>query len=246
MYLFEKYSSKCAKKYSKKYINNNIYASLSHINKKSFVSKFIANNHKINNPMMWTKKDTYISQCKRYDSTLNRIKLMCHRYISDPECVYKMCTEDITAKQWLVIMKKRPDSKTNENRKNIFDPFHAKYRADKLYVLKIINVNNIEETVDSIFHKHLTFGYNAIYTVGSIVESDNYDKDIREICTNGIHYYKSFESAYFNRPIPDNYTGRWVFQNSDGSKYWEEVCENGVFKFQCNCNKVLRTFILNG
>jgi len=195
------------------------------------------NKKHIKDPETCVKKDTNeekknISHCDQYDSTLDCIRLMYHQYISDPECVYKMCTDgtvhrDDPTSKWLVVMKKESDTKTNENRENILDPFHAKYRADKLRVLKIINVNDIETTTDSVHHRNQTFGYSAIYTVGSIVKSYNFNENIQEVCSNGIHYYKSLESAFFHRSMPDGYTGRWFCQNSDGSKDWEGYFANG-------------------
>src|SRR5438552_1369387 len=68
----------------------------------------------------------------------------------NPLYVYKMCTSfnnnngKLEKNEWLVIMKKLPDTVTNESRKNAFNCKYAKYRANKLEVIEIINVKNLQ------------------------------------------------------------------------------------------------------
>jgi antitoxin component YwqK of YwqJK toxin-antitoxin module len=116
------------------------------------------------------------------------------------ETVYKSCGN------YIVTLTKLPDTITNENRDSVNDVNHAKHRANKLEVVSIVNKDNgshLDEIKSSSYsHDHL------MYYVGETVESDEYDTDINKVCSTGIHYFKTWETAYF----------------------WDKSITNGVFK----------------
>ena len=109
----------------------------------------------------------------------------CSGYISDPKYVYKSCGN------YIVVLEKLIDTITNELRTNITDPKYAKYRANKLKTILIINkfdpLDVIMEIENSFYAK------KVVYRTGEIIEIDDYDYDANEVCTRGIHYFKTIE-----------------------------------------------------
>src|SRR5579871_4620212 len=65
----------------------------------------------------------------------------CKEYEKDEKYVYKKCNNlSNRLLVWLVVMEKSENTKTNEERKDVVDKNHAKFRADELKVVDIINV----------------------------------------------------------------------------------------------------------
>uniref|UniRef100_A0A6C0EC90 MORN-repeat protein n=1 Tax=viral metagenome TaxID=1070528 RepID=A0A6C0EC90_9ZZZZ len=147
--------------------------------------------------------------------TLIKILEICKIYIEDPSYVYKKCNNCI------VILKKIKDTLTNESRDNVVDKKYAKFRANKLYVEKIISCDSLEELkqIKNSIHKEKELNY----IVGEIVEVENFDKDINIICSRGIHYFMTIEQAYYYAMDLSNFTGEY--------KHWYE---NGVMMVQYN------------
>jgi len=84
--------------------------------------------------------------------------------------------------------------KNNEKRENVSDPIHAKYRCSKVKVLDIFHwktgekINSISGLCDP----------NFIYTLNQTIET-NFDEDLENVCSTGIHYFKTLEQAkYWN------------------------------------------------
>lgn len=97
----------------------------------------------------------------------------------------------------------------------ILDPcdniLYAKYRANKLKVIVIFDINdpfNIKSSYINYFKKNITH-----YIINEIVVPDSFDKDKDIICSGGIHYYKTIDVAYFHGKIPTGYTGFWAMSN---------------------------------
>lgn len=100
---------------------------------------------------------------------------------------YKRCGNHI------IQMMRTDETKDNEKRFNVVDRRYAKFRANKLLVLKIYNEES-NEFVASIEH----FFYAPIkYMVGQVVIPDAFDDDIDRVCTNGIHYFTTLFAAFF-------------------------------------------------
>jgi antitoxin component YwqK of YwqJK toxin-antitoxin module len=133
--------------------------------------------------------------------------------------VYKLCKS--LSKEWLILMKKLKDTRTNEERKNVMNENYTKFRADKLAVIFIINVNNPFETTKTMIHKF--DDTECLYEVDTIVEADYYDDDVRIVCSHGIHYFKTIEPAYYYRDIPIGYIGKWRKWYDNGAKKSEQI-----------------------
>lgn len=83
-----------------------------------------------------------------------------------------------------IITLKLKDCKTNENRDDVFDRMYAKYRCDRAFVVDIINKFS-NESIDSIQSDH---DGDFIYISNEHITIENYDDDINNIYTRGIHY----------------------------------------------------------
>lgn len=159
-------------------------------------------------------------------TTIEIIKKICGIYIDNPNCVYKLCM-----KKWLIVMEKMSNVVTNECRDNIFDANHAKFRANELKVLFIINVNDFSDKPESIINTFCKY-YNDVnkidthYKVNEIVTCDSFDMNFNKICSNGIHYFKTIETAFtYDRPFPHNYNDS--FDKLSQSVHWPHWYDDG-------------------
>jgi hypothetical protein len=112
-------------------------------------------------------------------------------------------------------MEKLPDTRTNEARKNVDDDKYAKFRADKMKVILIFDIKNPDCQIDSIDNPppapRASF---LIYKKGEIILPDGFDEDVDKICSQGIHYFKTLDAAYF-----------WAFgpvHDENGKLRWSE------------------------
>jgi hypothetical protein len=110
--------------------------------------------------------------------------------------------------------------KHNESRKDIVNKNYAKMRCSKAKVIDIYNMDDKDEKFNEAFSLHVG---EFKYTINEIVEPDKYDEDLDMVCTGGIHYFKSFEAAYYWNFDFINYTGE--------AKVWHE---NGQLAEKCN------------
>lgn len=170
---------------------------------------------------------------------LGRLKSHYENYMNS-EYLFKKCN-----RRYLVILKKVPTTLTNESRKYVVDPQSAKFRANHLEVVKIIdlridpyNSDIIElEKITSVFHNSalitkINKGWvdrkslkpeqklkvTTEYIVGQIVYADHWTNEINKICDHGIHYFKSLEPAYYYSIYP---------YHPFGYKY----CDSGVKQY---------------
>src|SRR5579863_7490121 len=121
-------------------------------------------------------------------STLDDLTQKYKTYIDDASYVYKLCCDMVdkyAAREWLVILQKLEDTKTNEDRKDVADHLHAKFRADKLKVVEIVSVLDPRITKDFVVNEF--HNIRAKYTKGEIVSPDRYEKCIDNVCSGGIH-----------------------------------------------------------
>jgi hypothetical protein len=170
-------------------------------------------------------KSIVINKSKYIDDVLRK----CDKYIRNITYVYKLCNNISildNSRRWLVILQKTDDTKTNELRFDVSDKNFAKFRANKLKVIEIIDIYNpdysktiIINTFDSVHKKK--------YEVDKIVESDAYDDDINCVCSDGIHYFKTPLPACYYRDVPKNYTGNWATWYDNGQKQLQGEYING-------------------
>jgi antitoxin component YwqK of YwqJK toxin-antitoxin module len=111
-------------------------------------------------------------------------------YPSSDGYVFKSCSIE-----WIVILQKLEDTKNNELRDDVKDSMHAKFRANKLLVIDIVNKFNnqtIDKTTNSFYAKKI-----IAYKKGEIIEVLNFDEDLNEVRAPGIHYFKSPTAAFY-------------------------------------------------
>jgi hypothetical protein len=110
--------------------------------------------------------------------------------------------------------------KTNEDRKDIYDKNYAEFRTSSCKVLSIIHKhtkNEINEIVGDNYRKTLLYKKNDIITV------DDYDENINSTRAPGIHYFLSYEPAYYyNTKYPD------FSDTTVRSEIYKRWFENGV------------------
>jgi len=123
---------------------------------------------------------------------------------------------------WVVVLELCADTKTNEARK-VFDSRFAEYRGDRFRVIAIYKKSPIVEKITEI--KNTFYIEQITYKVGEIVIADSFDENINEVCSHGIHYFKSIYPSIILE-IPENYTGFCIKYNDDGIKLKEGNYKN--------------------
>jgi hypothetical protein len=172
-------------------------------------------------------------------STLRNLESLCKNYTQNPAFVFKSCIFDKSL--YLIVLKKLSRTKTNETRKSITNHFFAKFRADKLQVVRIIDVFSFNRVVPYVTNNYEST--TTYYKVGHIVHPNKYDEDIENVCSEGIHYFKSIEPAFMYHignfihawnicKIKDWYDdgvlyeeGTYIYGKKSGP--WEKLHENG-------------------
>jgi antitoxin component YwqK of YwqJK toxin-antitoxin module len=168
------------------------------------------------------------------DSILNELYDMHSEYVNNDAYVYKMCNDlsnylsndpsndpsndsfNKLSNDWLVIMEKTDKTITNENRKSVINKEHAKFRASRLKVIKIINVDDPTITKTKIINMYED--KQTIYEINKDVVPDYYNNNEEVICTGGIHYFRTLISAYYYRDVPNKFVGKWSTWHDNGQK----------------------------
>ena len=154
-----------------------------------------------------------------YDLTyIYKLINYCNGLYSDPSFVFKSCQ-----KEWIVILQKLNDAITNELRNHVANAQYAKFRGNQFLVIDIINKFDINKHIDEITNSY--YRSNKInYKKGEIVKSNSFDEDLNNVCSNGIHYFKSIEPAFY-------YEVREL-KNKNG--IYTQWYENGQIELKCN------------
>lgn len=130
--------------------------------------------------------------------------------------VYKSCYS-----KWIIIFEKLPDTLTNETRHGIYDKDFASYRANKLQVKLIIDKFDIKNTISTITNS--TYKASTVnYQVDTCITIPNYNTDIEEVNTFGIHYFTNIIVAYY-------YDLKNIMQEGKYYEWWK----NGNKKYEC-------------
>lgn len=180
----------------------------------------------------WTRKTIKYKPTEEVENTLDKISLIYAKYVNDPMYVYKMCNDGEI--RWIVVLQKLNDTITTErfDEKNILKHvLFRKYRADKLHVVEIFDADHPTITTESITHQRLALldahnNQNVVYTVDKDVYPDEFDTTSKR-CSNGIHYLKSVEGAYYYGSPHVNYTGAWFSHTDAGYLYSSGHYTNG-------------------
>ncbi len=109
--------------------------------------------------------------------------------------IYKACQNSI------VTMELCEDSITNEDRINIVEFLHAKFRTNKVKVVSIVDPITDKEMEED----RSMYNENFTYRTGQIITENNYCSNHDEVCAEGIHYFKTYEAAlswyYYNKSV---------------------------------------------
>ena len=103
------------------------------------------------------------------------------------DIVYKACRE------YIVELKRLPDTITNEGRDGVIDRNYAKFRGNKFFVHSIkhkITGENISQIENTIFRDKIK------YIVGEEISTE-FCEDLNIIRADGIHFFTSFDAAFY-------------------------------------------------
>jgi len=153
------------------------------------------------------------------DMVLERILYKCAPYIGNNQYVYKKCICDT-----IVVLKKTDKTITNESRKSIIDPRYAKFRGNRFEVVCIFDAFDCDEEYVSAPSCYKTDFY---YKIDCIVEVKNFDPNIEDVCSTGIHYFKDVRGAYFYNLRTVGFSGQFIQYYDDGQKMWDFNLVNG-------------------
>ncbi len=145
----------------------------------------------------------------------------CKLYLDDDKYVYKSCGN------YIVVLEKLIYSRTNESRTNVVDHKYAKYRANKLKTILVINKFDPSDVIVEIQNSYYT--KKVVYRTGEIIEIVDYNYDLNEVCSTGIHYFKTIEQSFFWELLECNptYTGKFIQWHDNGNKWYEGEYKEG-------------------
>ena len=117
--------------------------------------------------------------------------------------------------------------KTNENRDDIANPQYAKYRTSKVKVLKIFHMNDEMQVIQQM---NGFYDENFIYIVGKEMHVSDYDENVNNVCSQGIHYFKTQYQAKMWNLYLNNCTGKYIAWHENGNKKLEGEYKNGNYE----------------
>ena len=132
---------------------------------------------------------------------------------------YKACENSIVTLELL------NNSVTNEKRDGVVDDRYAKFRCNEAKVINITNVKTGEKINSDVSIRDKNF----VYTLGKVIKT-NFDKTLKKVCTEGIHYFKTKEAAvvWFYCQIGENFPdGEWIIWRGNGKKKSKGTYKNG-------------------
>lgn len=116
---------------------------------------------------------------------------------------YKAAKSD--GKKLIVTLEIPNDAITNLERKSVVVKESAKYRCNKAKVLKIEDENGKEyKEAISLFSG---FPSQILYKVNEVVEVDNFDMNLENVCSSGIHFFLNKSVAEQYMISCDTFTG---------------------------------------
>lgn len=152
---------------------------------------------------------------------------VCKEFIGDSQYVYKICN-----REYIIVLKKLPETITNELRTKVINADHAKFRASVLEVVLIVSIKDTNDRPQQVLNTFVYYltdeKYDTLYTVGETVVPHVFDTNINSVCTGGIHYFKTLETAFtYERSFPVNFTGYWTNWYENGQIFTENNYING-------------------
>lgn len=153
---------------------------------KSIYSKYIGNsNYLFKSVTIGNDALKMLKHRKIFPSTLNKSKL-----------------------DQIIVLKKLPSTITTLDRKSVVNKTFAQGRGNEFFVEEIIDKTNPIEIYDSTYNHSdyvgIQYNLNAKvkYTKGSIVKIADFDMDLENNNSSGIHFFSSIDCAYYNYNKP--------------------------------------------
>lgn len=156
---------------------------------------------------------------------LKALKLLYFKYLNNPNYVFKSIAipgevvdtlvkrkllNDVQIKSLaqIVILKSLNSTLTNLKRKSVVDPNNAQGRGNEFMVEKIIDKIDPSITYD-VTYNHINFvgiqyPHNATlkYEKGKIVKVCDFDLNLEETNSRGIHFFSNLDCAYYQDNFP--------------------------------------------
>jgi hypothetical protein len=133
------------------------------------------------------------------------------------EICYKSCDN------YLLTLQKLHDTITNESRSDVSDSRYAKFRANKLKVIRIEDKDSGKQ-IDSVENSCYQQS-KILYQINKTVVVPDYNLDLDVICTTGVHYFKDREVAWqWQKEIVTGKKTNWY---ANGQKMKEGTYING-------------------
>lgn len=152
-------------------------------------------------------------------NTLCALKKACSDFIKPGRFIYKRCNHSK-----LVVMEKLPVSMTNEQRTNVVNFWHAKFRADMLRTVAIFDMHNPGRRLARVSN---TFKDNNVeYSVGHVTVASGFDKSLNLVKGEGLHYFHTLDCAFYFRDPLRSYSGPWYGWHSSGAP----MCQGQVMR----------------
>lgn len=101
---------------------------------------------------------------------------------------------------------------------------YAKYRTNSAFVSKIYNKFIENQEID---HIASDYDKNFIYRKNETVKVENFDVNINDVCTEGIHFYLTKEPAYYHNFTLVKYTGEFKQWYDSGTLFTNCYYVNG-------------------
>ena len=113
----------------------------------------------------------------------------------------------------------------NENRDGIVDTEHAEYRCKEAKVLDILTVDGISASIEKIASN---YDSKFIYRKGECAAEPNWDSNLDVVCSEGIHYFKTFDQAkWYTFNGLQTYTGMCKEWHDNGQMKMEWIYIKG-------------------
>jgi len=180
-----------------------------------------------------------ITQHKSYPK-LEELKSLCKEYLEGDgysaknNHMFQICNGTKNNEQYcLIVFQKYENTKENEKRRDVANILCARFRANILKVVQIINLNDLTDKVDHVICE--TFFVSGepieiIYIKGEPVEV-KYDEMIDNVYTEGIRYTRSLDVVYYNYiSMINDYNGYYVVYFPDGSKEGEGMMSAHMYE----------------
>lgn len=143
---------------------------------------------------------------------------VCGHYFNLPQYVYKKCNDG--ADDWLIILERTPNTRTNEYRQSVVNVKTAKHRGTEFNVTMIVNIYDPTKTLDTFTNTAMGWISTITYKVGDIIKPEHpFEEDLNQICASGIHFFIDVFKAIGWGRWPNevtHFTGLWIDHGDNG------------------------------